>query len=506
MAKLQCPLDSLGYRDFEAAVQHRVMELIGITDAKRQKTLHITSEQENDVVLSTKRHPVIPFEQAEEEMAEIMQLSLVKDAEIVGDESAANAVDDGMGLKEKTTRSEALEQLQKAYGELSQLMTLTENVNSQENLVLLTKTLFGEKEGDDSTVMQRMALTQQRMMSVQEPLNHEHRRLTELVKQRQAFSKSLERLGRVWRLLIRSPKLSIVGRKSKKAISAIGIDCGFGGCDGESLWVPLSVGEENREGYAELPYSEKERRMKCLCLQLEHIPSKSTLARVLSWQAAKESVIKWSDSRGFEGHNVRDECHEKIHIHCQQRQHESLSREIMEACKKEASTGSDRWVATGGELRTTATAGEEKEGNEKANRSIWPQERVWAALATERISETLDVTALNRGRVEVLLSEGLALTLSLQPLDQAEVVENTVGSESSEARALSSAMTRALLKCEGEYVAHLRRRLAATAAFVERTGDNGANITKEIEPEEPPLHLLRAMCEHIGRVGLLKEH
>ena len=151
------------------------MELIKVNDNKRQKTLHITSEQENDVVLSTKRHPVIPFEQAEEEMAKIMQLNLIKDSEVVGDGSTTNALNDEMGSKEKTVRAEVIEKLQKAYGELTQLKILTENVNSQENLVLLTRTLLGESKNDDSTVIQRMALTQHRFLSAQETLKQEHR-------------------------------------------------------------------------------------------------------------------------------------------------------------------------------------------------------------------------------------------------------------------------------------------------------------------------------------------
>ena len=207
-----------------------------------KKTLHITSEQENDVVLSTKRHPVIPFEQAEEEMAKIMQLNLIKDSEVVGDGSTTNALNDEMGSKEKTVRAEVIEKLQKAYGELTQLKILTENVNSQENLVLLTRTLLGESKNDDSTVIQRMALTQHRFLSAQETLKQEHRRLTVLVKQRQAFYLSLERLSLVWRLLICSPKASLIGKKVKKAVSAVGIDCSFGGVDAEALWVPLCRG------------------------------------------------------------------------------------------------------------------------------------------------------------------------------------------------------------------------------------------------------------------------
>ena len=485
------------------------MELIGAVDAKRQKTLHITSEIENEVVVSTKRHPVIAFEQAEEEMAQIMALKLVNDADVVGDESAASAVDDSMGLKEKTSRSEALEQLQKAYGELTQLMALTENVNSQEHLVLLTKTVLGNSKNDDSTVMQRMALTQQRVMSVQEPLKREYQRLTELVKQRQAFSSSLDRLGRVWRLLIRSPKISLVGRKSKKAISAIGIDCSFGGNDTEALWVPLSIGEANEEGYAELPDLEKEREMKCLCLRAEHLPSKTILAHVTSWQAAKESVMKWGNSRGFEGHTIGDKYHAVIHTHCQQRQHESLSREVMDACKKEASTSSDRWIIKG-----SSEGMKEREGEKKD--TTWSEGQVWEALASERISETLDVASLNRGHVELMLSEGIALTLSLQPLEPKDGGTVACCVESVEAKTLNTALTRALLQCEREYVAFLKRRRLARATTAKDEGEekagagNGSSSSSAQKPadekdEEPCPPLLRTMCDYIGRVGLLGE-
>ena len=117
--------------------------------------------------------------------------------------------------------------------------------------------------------------------------------------------------------------------------------------------------------------------------------------------------MKWGNSRGFEGHTIGDKYHAVIHTHCQQRQHESLSREVMDACKKEASTSSDRWIIKG-----SSEGMKEREGGKKD--TTWSEGQVWEALASERISETLDVASLNRGHVELMLSEGIALTLSLK--------------------------------------------------------------------------------------------
>ena len=121
--------------------------------SKHQKCLHITSEQENEVVVSTTLHPFIPFVREEEEMAEIMKLNLVKEAENDaqtndkdGDyitQTSANPDDDD--ATRKSVRHQSLEKLQKASTELSQLIALTENVNTQEHFVLLTRIMRERK-------------------------------------------------------------------------------------------------------------------------------------------------------------------------------------------------------------------------------------------------------------------------------------------------------------------------------------------------------------------------
>ena len=269
----------------------------------------------------------------------------------------------------------------------------------------------------------------------------------------------------------------------------------------------LSVGEDNDEGYAQLSDLEKEREMKCLCLQVEHVPSKTMLARVTSWRAASMSITKWSETNGFEGHVERDRYHEKIHIHCQQRQHESMSRKIMEACQREASTRSDRWMINGAGETVSSTKEMGKNGNRiddrngNGNDKVWSSEQIWAAVATERVSETLDVTALNRGRVEIMLTGSLVLTLSLQPIHSIEIVENNIALGSEEALALNTALTRALLQCEKRFVAHLRQGVLTISALENK--EETANALENV-PDAASLTLLRTMCQYIGEVGLLK--
>jgi hypothetical protein len=200
--------------------------------SKRQKCLHITSEIENEVVTSTTIHPLIPFKREEEQMAQIMKLNLVDVANNEGEEDTDDIAVAGKGDdddKEKSIRHQALEKLQKAYAELTQLVALTENVHTQEHLVLLTKTMKAglglKQKQQDSTVLQRMCIVQQTFVRAQKPLQSEHQRMASLVHHRQAFASSLQCLGRVWRLRIQTAKTSLVGKKSKHARSAIGVDC-----------------------------------------------------------------------------------------------------------------------------------------------------------------------------------------------------------------------------------------------------------------------------------------
>ncbi len=504
-----------------------------LASSKRQKCLHMTSEQENEVVTSTTFHPMIPFVREEEEMAQIMKLNLVKEAATEGKTSeddglvvatATSSPDDNDDKREKTLRQQALEKLQKASVELTQLVALTENVNTQEHLVLLTRTMGDKKtmKGDNSTKLQRMCLVQRYYMDAQGPLQREYERMSTLIKRRQAFANSLICLGRVWRLKVHHSKGgSLIGKKSKSVSSSIGIDCSFGGREKDALWVPLVMGESSSPGYAVLSPAETNRPIFTISLALNYAPSNTTLAQFTSWETANERALSWSSTPGASpdtsttggggGDVTADSFHEAIHNHCHKRQHESLSRDIMEALKQEASTSFDRWIISPRVATTTSTS---------SSTSSSPSEDGVNVLKAARFSDTLDVSFLNRGEVEIALSENITLLITLTPLpaDSEQQQQQQLAISSGESRGnrnekeveLLTFLKDAYMQCASRYVSHLsllkqqRKQLQQEEMGVDvgvsddmKQREGKHEDEKNNKEEAYPKALLRGLCNEL---------
>lgn len=481
------------------------------SSSKRQKCLHITSEQENEMVTSTTVHPLIPFQREEEEMAQIMKLNLVKEAAVEGQEEngGESMRKEGEGedgdVAEKSVRHQSIEKLQKAQAELTQLVALTENVNTQAHLVLLTRTTGEAKalKGDNSTPLQRMCFVQKYFVDAEGPIQRERERMADLVKQRRAFTESLEHLRKVWRLKIHYSKGgSLVGRKSKHVSSSIGIDCSFGGADKDKLWVPLVMGGDSSPGYAVLPSTETDRHMFSLSLSLIFVPENVTIAHFTSWVTSQERALSWKDTPGYVPGASGDTFNEAIHNHCHKRQHESLSREIMSCLKVEASSEFDRWIITpkvvapplssssskGKKVGTgtdTSTGTGTSTGSGSGELSLSEIRKI---VESTRMSETLDVSFLNRGVVEIALSEDISLGVSLirPPIDVDDDRDKTTDP-------LYDILKGAYMACASEYVSFLSRRGGQQG--LEEKEEDGDDIASR--NGATPTGLLRSLCDNV---------
>jgi hypothetical protein len=242
-------------------------------------------------------------------------------------------------------------------------------------------------------------------------------------------------------------------------------------------------------GFAVLPPQEVSRDMVSLCLTLKRHCSGSgnnsggavVLARVVSWACASRSLVAWEHTTGGASHastssSSSSSCLERegmrfnkaVHQHCQRRQHESLCKEVLSALKKDAAAAHDRWIIS---PRVTAAASLSDSSSTPTDITL---ASFRALLASEGMSSTLDVSFLNRGQVEVMLSQSLTLEVAL--VSQWTTSPSSSESESDAAQngdgdycvkgmdAVRDALRSASSACIGEYTGHLRQRVSRRVA------------------------------------------
>ena len=191
--------------------------------------------------------------------------------------------------------------------------------------------------------------------------------------------------------------------------------------------------------------------------------------------------------------------HKTIHEHCIKRQHEALSKDILEIFKSEACNCCDRWMVSPRAAlfnatnlsKTTETFTDTDDKIDHAK-----------VLKDARFSESLDILFLNRGEVEIALSEYISLTISLVNHGQ-QHQQHSVASEmydqpeiELENRILACLKT-AYCQCVSQYVTYLMQMPTISKNEKTEMDTNQEAGDTVVSHTHHPDNLLRECCNRI---------
>lgn len=396
----------------------------------------------------------------------------------------------GASKVEKTQQEEALENVQKSFSELSQLLALTGLLQKQEHVVMSNclRAPGLEAIGQTLPATQLISLRKQDYKKVAAIIADGVQTAKTIVWKRQQTCEHLLMLKRYWRLAVYTDQ-SMPKRASAAALTGrdtLAIDCSFcaslpallasSSSSSSSLssssssaaaaaaavskktipaaaakpsslsialgkmrpcLVPLLFGPD---GAPLPPAAEQMRPVDSLCLRLVHAPTGQTLVAASLWDLAAVHGAMPGPGGALAA----------VHAVCQRRQHESMCQLLFSCIKSDAaalstcSDGSCRWIIAPPIAPPSGDADTVCAESEAAH--------IFAAEAA-CVTRTLDIAAISRAQVLLLVSDNLQLLIELQTRD---------GSGGGAARTYSrhaKALARAMLGAQALLVAQIDQKL-----------------------------------------------
>lgn len=412
----------------------------------------------------------------------------------------------------KMQQEEALESAQKAFSELSQLLTLTGLLQRQEHVVMSNclRAPGLESVGLVLPASQLVALRRQDFRQASATVAEGVHTAQSIVLKRQQTTTHLLTLRKFWRLAVFSGQGgALTGRDT------IAVDCSY--CSPPSAPAPAtsssssstsfsssssfpsssaSLASQSRaakptslaialakmrpslvplrfgpDGTPLAPAAEQARPVDSLHVRLVHTPTGQTLVGVSLWQLTAGQGAR----EGPGGHL------EAVHLVCLRRQHESMCRLLFACVKGDAAAlsssgdGSCRWIVapacpTGAPSSSSLSAPSEADS-----------ERI-LSLQRPSLARTIDIAALSRAHVALLVSDDVQLVVEMarQTADasggaQAAPVARRVAGFSRATKALA----RAMLRAQSHLAVQIAGASSATAASASASASAADGLASE---------------------------
>jgi hypothetical protein len=301
------------------------------------------------------------------------------------------------------------QELNKAYMEFSQLLTLTSLLHKKEYISL--QSCYRESESQKGISLppnQLIASRKKDFLNAEEILSRGVMDSRLAIDQRQLFSKGILILRKNWRLILLNQKVSSKLLKNDSITDGVGIDCSYATAGDREYntmqyIVPLLIGNNGPT----FPKSELERDNNTLSFSIRLknysidknglILDDFIIASTTTWDTLtnKSNIDIYSNSSTQLPTNI-----DIIHHHLLRRQHESFSNRLFSLLKQDASNHHNRWIVS-------------------ETRQAIPIDLIstyYQHIFDDKIDPSVEITSIERKEIRLTLSEKYELIIKLCPI------------------------------------------------------------------------------------------